>query len=190
MLVRFAVAAFGLTLVAQHLDAQTDAPRAPSGSFPFGVTVSFGLGFRGNRAPHVRILNCMGLRAQESPARAKKVAVEENTRMSNNSRTVITWLPLLAWTEEQVWERIRQSGVRHHYAYDLGMPRLSCCFCIFAPKAALILAGRANPELLEQYVQVEKRIGHTFRKDLALAEIQEAILAGEQAGAMDGKWNM
>ena len=147
-------------------------------------------GFRGNRAPHVRILNCMGLRAQESPARAKKVAVEENTRMSNNSRTIITWLPLLTWTEEQVWERIRQSGVRHHYAYDLGMPRLSCCFCIFAPKAALILAGRANPELLEQYVQVEKKIGHTFRKDLALAEIQEAVLAGEQAGAMDGKWNM
>lgn len=146
-------------------------------------------GFRGTRR-HVRILNCMGLRSQESPARAKKPNLERNARMTTQSRTVMTWLPIQDWTEDQVWDRIRQSGVRHHYAYDLGMPRLSCCFCIFAPKAALILAGKANPDLLEQYVQIEKKINHTFRKDLALAEIQEAVLAGEEAGPMDDKWNM
>lgn len=146
-------------------------------------------GFRGSRR-HVQILNCMGFRSQESPARAAKPQIEINERASCNSRTVTQWLPIHDWNEEQVWERIRQSGVRHHYAYDLGMPRLSCCFCIFAPKAALILAGKANPELLDQYVQVEKKINHTFRKDLALAEIQEAILAGEVGGEMDGKWNM
>jgi hypothetical protein len=46
------------------------------------------------------------------------------------------------------------------------MPRLSCCFCIFSPRSALLLAAKHNPELLAQYVAVEKQIGHRFRKEL------------------------
>ena len=59
-----------------------------------------------------------------------------------------------------------------HWAYDLGMKRLSCVFCIFAPRKQLTIAARANPELLVQYQQVEREIGHTFKADLALAEIE------------------
>ena len=113
--------------------------------------------------PRVRILNCMGLRAEESPARAKKKPFDRDERTTNSKRVVDVWLPIHSWTTEQVWERIRASGVRHHPAYDLGMPRLSCCFCIFSPRSALLLAGRHNPELLAEYVKVEKEIGHTFR---------------------------
>lgn len=131
----------------------------------------------------VRILNCLGLRAQESPERAKRVAFEHDKKASNGRRHVDTWLPIHSWSVEQVWERIRQSGVPHHYAYDLGMPRLSCCFCIFAPKPALVLAGQHNPELLNQYVQVEQKIGHTFRQDQSLVQIQAAVQAGAQAPA-------
>ncbi len=82
-----------------------------------------------------------------------------------------------------------RSGVPHHPAYDLGMPRLSCCFCIFSPRSALLLAGKHNPELLEHYVQVEKQINHTFRKELSLAEIQAALQAGEQPGKVQN-WIM
>jgi hypothetical protein len=62
------------------------------------------------------------------------------------------------------------------------MPRLSCCFCIFSPRSALLLAGKHNPELLAEYVAVEKQIGHRFRKELPLAEIQDALAKGEQPG--------
>ena len=55
------------------------------------------------------------------------------------------------------------------------MPRLSCSFCIFAPPAALILAGKHRPDLLAEYVQVERETGHTFRKDLSLVQIQKAV---------------
>lgn len=135
----------------------------------------------------VRVLNCLGLRAQESPARAKRLEITHDERNSNTKRDVDTWLPILDWTVEQVWARIRQSGVRHHWAYDLGMPRLSCCFCIFAPKAALVLAGRHNRALLDEYVAVEAEIGHTFRKDLTLAQVKEAVEAGEQ-GSVNESW--
>ena len=127
-----------------------------------------------------RILNCLGLRAEESSARARRPAFARNEKASNGQRQVDDWLPLHSWSVEQVWERIRASGVPHHPAYDLGMPRLSCCFCIFSPRSALLLAGKHNPELLDRYVQVEKQINHTFRKELSLAEIQAALQAGEQ----------
>lgn len=123
----------------------------------------------------IRVLNVLGIRAQESPARAKKPEFQYDKSASNGRRHVDTWYPIFRWTEKQVWARIKESGVPHHPAYDYGMPRLSCCFCIFAPKAALILAGRHNRSLLDQYVQVEEEIGHTFRKNLPIADVRKAV---------------
>ncbi len=79
--------------------------------------------------------------------------------------------------------------MRHHRAYNLGMPPLSCCFCIFSPRAALLLAGKHNAELLAEYVTVERQIGHTFRLELPLASIQEALARGAQPGPVQN-WLM
>jgi 3'-phosphoadenosine 5'-phosphosulfate sulfotransferase (PAPS reductase)/FAD synthetase len=130
-----------------------------------------------------RILNVMGMRAEESPARAKKQAFEFDKSASNGRRQVYNWLPIHDWTVEQVWANIRQTGVRYHRAYDLGMPRLSCCFCIFAPEHALRIAGHHNPELLAEYVKVEREIGHTFRTDVSLVQIQQACQSQSLAKA-------
>lgn len=108
---------------------------------------------------------------------------------SNDRRTVDVWLPLHSWSVTQVWERIRASGVRHNPAYDLGMPRQSCCFCIFAPRSALLLAGKHKPELLAEYVAVEKAIGHRFRVELPLPDVQKALDDGEEPGPIQD-WTM
>lgn len=129
-----------------------------------------------------RILNVMGMRAQESPARAKLAPFARNTRSSSGRRIVDNWLPIHGWALGDVWADIKASGVPYHKAYDLGMPRLSCVFCVFSPKAALMIAGRANPELLEDYVRAEKAMGHTFRKDFRIEEVQQAIARGEDWG--------
>lgn len=137
----------------------------------------------GKPAPAVRILSCMGMRADESPARAKLPYLEINADAGNGRREVTDWLPLHRWTEAEVWAHIDGAGLRKaglvHRAYGLGMPRLSCCFCIFAPKAALVLAGRHNTELLGEYVRIEAKIGHTFRQELSMADVQRAVQAGE-----------
>lgn len=141
----------------------------------------------------VRILNCMGMRAEESPARAKKASFERDVKASNGKRSIDTWLPIHDWTTEQVWARIKASGVEHHRAYDLGMGRLSCCFCIFAPKASLLLAGQHNRALLDAYVAVETKIGHDFRKGFKLRVIQDELVAGVVPGpavADAGCWAM
>lgn len=137
-----------------------------------------------------RLLNCLGMRADESPARSKLAAFEHDERASNGTRHVDRWLPLHGWTTEQVWERIRSKGLPYHPAYDLGMPRLSCCFCIFAPKRALVLAGTHNRELLDAYVVVEEQTGHKFRQDVSLREVREAVRAGESAAGPISSWRM
>lgn len=132
---------------------------------------------KAHKAP-VTVLNCLGLRAQESSARKAKLPVAPNKRATNSKRTVTDWLPIHAWTENQVWSVIHSKSLPYHRAYDLGMPRLSCVFCIFAPKPALLLAGYHNRELLAEYVAVEQRINHTFKTDLALIQIQDTLNAG------------
>ncbi len=121
----------------------------------------------------IRVLNCQGIRAQESSARAKKVPFQKDSRNSTQSRHVDVWYPIFTWTVEDVWARIKTSGVEHHQAYDLGMPRLSCVFCVFAPKAALKIAAEHNPELLDEYIRVENKIQHTFRKNFSIAELKD-----------------
>lgn len=138
-----------------------------------------------------KVLSCMGFRAQESPARAKRQELEIRSRGSSGKRQIDTWLPIFNMTETEVWESIKASNVPYHRAYDLGMPRLSCVFCIFAPRKALIIAGRHNPELLDQYVEVEQAIGHTFKANETIESIRDAIKAGETgAGDMGKEWNM
>lgn len=140
--------------------------------------------------PVVRVLNVYGFRADESPARARKVPFVRNDRFSTASREVWDWLPIHDLREGEVWTDIRASGVPYHPAYDQGMPRLSCVFCIFAPKAALMIAGRANPELLDEYCAVETAIGHTFQPDRSINDIRAAIQAGEVAPAKADAWTM
>ena len=119
-----------------------------------------------------RILNCQGIRAQESPERAKRAPFGVDKRASNGRRHVDLWLPIFAWSVEQVWARIKASGVESHQAYALGMSRLSCCFCVFASRRDLETAAQHNPDLFQAYCDVEARIGHTFRKDLPIRSLR------------------
>lgn len=122
-----------------------------------------------------RVLYVFGFRAAESPARSKKQVFSINKTLTTKSRQVIDYLPIHDWSNEMVWRTILQNKLEYHNAYDLGMPRLSCVFCIFSPFDALVIAGKANPELLDEYIAVEQEIGHTFRNNFSIASVKEAI---------------
>jgi 3'-phosphoadenosine 5'-phosphosulfate sulfotransferase (PAPS reductase)/FAD synthetase len=119
----------------------------------------------------VRILNVMGFRAEESSARAKRVAYEFDSGASNGKRHVDQWLPIHTWDVQTVWARIKASGVRYHEAYDLGMTRLSCQFCVLASKDDLVLSARCNPTMAQEYAALEQRIGWTFTANLSMVDI-------------------
>lgn len=119
----------------------------------------------------VRVLNVMGLRAEESAARARRTPYAFNAAASNGRRHVDDWYPIFDWSTAAVWQRIRTAGTRPHPAYAQGMSRLSCRFCVLASRADLVCAARLNPELADRYAAVEARIGHRFRNDLSMADI-------------------
>lgn len=119
----------------------------------------------------VRILNVLGLRAEESSARARRLSYTVNAAASNGRRRVDDWYPIHTWTTAQVWDRIAAAGTRPHDAYAAGMSRLSCRMCVLASRADLVCSARLNPELADRYAAVEQHTGHRFRTDLTMAEI-------------------
>ena len=119
----------------------------------------------------VRLLNVMGLRAEESTARARRTAYTANPSASNGRRHVDDWYPIHHYTVVDVWDRITAAGTRPHPAYAAGMSRLSCRFCVLASRADLVCSARLNPALADRYAAVEAAAGHKFRADLAMADI-------------------
>ena len=109
-----------------------------------------------------RIVSAMGMRAEESAARARKSSWRLNDRNSRAGRTWFDWLPIFELSQRQVFDIIRDAGQSPHPAYAMGMSRLSCVFCIMASRADLRTAARLRPELYRQYADLERRIGHTL----------------------------
>jgi len=165
----------------------SDQKRAPISRLFTALTTET----RSNQHAPAKILNCMGMRADESSGRAKKRPFKRNDAASNGRRLVDDYLPLHKMKLPEVWEYIDANGLRPlvHYAYALGMPRLSCVFCIFMPKPALVLAGKHNRPLLKEYVAVEQRIDHRFRVDVTMADVLAAVDAEEDAGPVS-EWAM
>ena len=153
-------------------------------------------GGNGNRSTYrVRILSITGIRAQESDARAEKssfVIDSETTESERNSRRQVDeWMPIFAWKLDDVWSTIKDNKLPYHRAYDLGMPRLSCVFCIMAGPTSLTIAGYHNRALLDTYVETEKRMNHSFKSGFSLITIQSKLDAGyvPQGAAADDEWS-
>ncbi|WP_344867391.1 phosphoadenosine phosphosulfate reductase family protein [Amycolatopsis ultiminotia] len=106
-----------------------------------------------------------------SIARRQQAKLSPDHPASNGRREVSTWLPIHEWTETEVWQHIRTSGVPYHPAYDAGMTRLSCSLCILGSRADLLRAARLRPDLAAEYARIEDEIGHRFRNDMSMAEI-------------------
>jgi 3'-phosphoadenosine 5'-phosphosulfate sulfotransferase (PAPS reductase)/FAD synthetase len=109
------------------------------------------------------IVNCLGLRAEESPSRAKKITFKSVPRCSKAGREWYEWLPIHHLKVAEVFQIIHDNGQTPHWAYSKGMSRLSCCFCIMASKADLRIAAELNPELYDRYVATEKRLGFSLQ---------------------------
>lgn len=108
------------------------------------------------------VVNCMGLRAQESSSRAKQAIFKLNKRNSKAGREWYDWLPIHGLLTDEVFASIATAGEQPHWAYNAGMTRLSCCFCIMASNADLTTAARLNPTLYRKYVELEREVDFTM----------------------------
>ena len=110
------------------------------------------------------VVNCLGLRAQESASRAKKAVFSRNERNWTAARSWYEWLPIHELTVDQVFASIKASGQELHYAYALGNERLSCVFCIMGSTGDCQNGAKHNPALFNQYVALEHKTGYTMHQ--------------------------
>lgn len=117
------------------------------------------------------IVNCMGMRADESASRKKLTPFKLSVSNSKAGREWYDWLPIHSWSEVQVFDRIADAGQQPHIVYSLGMRRFSCVFCIMASEddlktAAYLATTRPellnDPHLFRKYANLERSTGQVM----------------------------
>ncbi|NTF23545.1 phosphoadenosine phosphosulfate reductase family protein [Agrobacterium rubi] len=127
-----------------------------------------------DRFNNSRTLVITGERAQESTARSKYLTFEPHRtdrRSGRLGRHVDHWRPIHGWSEEQVWDIIRDFGIVPHVAYQLGWSRLSCITCIFGSPDQWATIEHVFPSRFEQIAGPEEAFGVTIRRTGSVREI-------------------
>lgn len=105
------------------------------------------LGERHDRA----VLQVVGVRANESEARALLSELEHDTR-----RDLTVWRPLLSWTVEDVLRAHHRAGLPMNPLYHRGHDRVGCFPCIFASKGEIRLWAEYAPESVAEVAALER----------------------------------
>lgn len=99
-----------------------------------------------------------GVRAEESPGRAKAVEFEDVGGGLFNFR------PIKHWTAADVFEAHRLNGIKPNPLYKLGMKRVGCMPCINASKAEIAEIARRFPAEIERIAEWERLMNHTSKR--------------------------
>lgn len=132
-----------------------------------------------HKSPYV--LNCMGMRAQESVERAKLKPIEFRRDAScpdqpfpqiieaqtrARKRIYFDWHPILHFSEEQVFATIAAGNQQPHWAYiKAGARRLSCLICMFSSEAdikAAVTHSAKGRAYAQRIIDLEEKHSHTI----------------------------
>jgi 3'-phosphoadenosine 5'-phosphosulfate sulfotransferase (PAPS reductase)/FAD synthetase len=111
-----------------------------------------------------KIVTCLGIRAAESPGRAKRPTMSRSDRNSVAGREWYEWLPIHDLSTEGVFKAIADAGQSPHWAYAAGNERLSCVFCIMGSARDIANGAKHRPDLLKKYLEIEQRTGYTMHQ--------------------------
>ena len=133
--------------------------------------------------PQKVILNCMGIRAEESNPRAQLSPLTLNRSLSTQQRTVYNWLPIFDQTLSDVLAWHWANAIRLHPVYlpeyhkdgTAGgyLRRLSCRVCIFATDADLAAIQVNDRPAFERISELERKLNFTMRPGVSLVQIVE-----------------
>ena len=125
------------------------------------------------------IVNCMGIRAQESIQRSKQPRLARRNGECNSIRTIWQWQPIKDWTTDDVVSYLEGNNIPLHPAYDY-LPRLSCRMCIFNTDKQILAIKRNDPETFDIIANLEKEIGFTMKNGKSIIEIVNQQIAKGQ----------
>lgn len=136
--------------------------------------------------PESVIINCTGIRAAESPARAKQTPWKRNETLctKNGSRTVYDWMPIFAESLEDVLQWHTATGTALHPVYVWAgghLKRLSCRICIFSTNADIHAIYKHDREAFDLVANLEQKMGFTMKSGQSLFQIIGQDVAADDA---------
>lgn len=119
-----------------------------------------------------RLVSIVGLRRDESSARAK-------TPVAKEGAAGLVWHPLVEWSAEDVFALHRRHELPLHEAYRIwGASRMGCSFCVLSCERNLKASARARDNLPAylRLVALEARSTFSFQSTRWLGEIAPELL--------------
>jgi 3'-phosphoadenosine 5'-phosphosulfate sulfotransferase (PAPS reductase)/FAD synthetase len=123
--------------------------------------------FRGKR-----LLFLSGERRQESAARSRYAEMEQHWTHTK-SRHVDHWRMVIDWSEEQVWDIMREYRVACHPAYYLGWGRVSCLACIFGQADQWASVRLIAPDLVHRIARYKRDFGKTIHRGRSVVQLAD-----------------
>lgn len=108
-----------------------------------------------------KVISWQGVRADESPSRAKLPEWEDVGGGLWNYR------PILQWTAEQCFAMHKKHGIDHNPLYEQGMGRVGCMPCIHARKDELLEISRRFPAEIERIAEWERAVAQASKRGMA-----------------------
>lgn len=102
-----------------------------------------------------------GIRAEESPRRAREPEFEEV------GGGLYIHRPIKRWTATDVFDAHRAAGIQPNPLYKLGMSRVGCMPCINANKAEIAEIARRFPEHVDRIEEWELVVGAASKREYA-----------------------
>ena len=116
------------------------------------------------------VVNCMGIRSEESTGRAKAKTLKRNQRETNSVRTVWDWNPIKDWTEAQVFAYLEDRGLPLHPVYK-HLRRFSCRMCIYMTQHDREQVQKHDPQAIQIIHDLEQKMGFSFFQDGYLQDL-------------------
>jgi 3'-phosphoadenosine 5'-phosphosulfate sulfotransferase (PAPS reductase)/FAD synthetase len=108
-----------------------------------------------------RVLQWLGIRADESRNRAKQ------PRFNRHDSGSMVWRPIFRWTVEDVWAQHKKHGIEPNPLYAAGMGRVGCMPCVNCRKEELRGIADRFPEHIERIARWEAIVSKAAKRQSA-----------------------
>ncbi|UEC01660.1 phosphoadenosine phosphosulfate reductase domain-containing protein [Burkholderia vietnamiensis] len=131
------------------------------------------------RHPVGPVISAVGLRRDESAARARRPVAKVDTLLSRARGVGLAWNAIIHWPRQDVLDYIAQCGGVLHEAYRIyGSSRVSCAFCVLASRADLQASARCtdNAGVYRELVELEVCSTFSFQSGYWLGDVAPELL--------------
>lgn len=129
-----------------------------------------------DKYPTSRVINVQGIRRDESAKRSSRQNLEVDPG------GYLIWNPILNWTEQMVFDFIRDAGFEVNPLYAKGAKRVGCWPCIFSNKDEIYQVYKENHSNLDIIRRLEQKHSITkgikvgmFYRNREVCQIDEVI---------------